>query len=132
VIPGLKIFWFAYQKDHLNAKYAQIGNYPKNCVAYTTTHDTQPLIGYFASLTAEQKKEIAAAAQVLYDDNDLVFAAHVRNAILTSPAETVIIPIQDWLLTNDRINIPGTEKEIADPNWHYIVSESIEDLPITF
>jgi 4-alpha-glucanotransferase len=49
--------------------------------------------------------------------------------LIHSPAQTVIIPIQDWLITTDRINIPGTEKMVGDTNWQYRVSVSIENLP---
>jgi 4-alpha-glucanotransferase len=56
-------------------------------------------------------------------------ATTIRNKIIKSPAKIVIIPLQDWLLTTERINVPGTEKEINDTNWQYQMSVAIEDLP---
>lgn len=133
-ISGIKIFRFALneKKKKLNQEYASVSNYHKKTVAYTTTHDTETLISYLEILNYEQKRKIAAYANVKYSEDILVFAQRIRKAIISSPAQMVIIPIQDWLLTTDRINIPGTEKEKNDPNWRYMLTIPVEDLPIIF
>jgi 4-alpha-glucanotransferase len=59
-----------------------------------------------------------------------MFVRVLIKGLINSPARTVILPIQDWLLTTDRINIPGTEKEVNDPNWHYRVGMPVDKLPI--
>jgi len=132
-IPGIKIFRFAYEekKDKIIQGYADIVNYPENTVLYTTTHDTEPLLGYLKILSPVQKRSIAAYTQVKYSDLDKEFAIRLRNALLKSPARIVIIPIQDWLLTTERINIPGTEKLVNDPNWQFRLQMSIEQLPVS-
>ena len=131
-VPGIKILRFALKKDDdtINEKYANIANYPENCVAYTTTHDTETLLGYLHELTSEQKQKLATAAGVPYDASDKVLAINLRNAVLASPAHMVIIPIQDWLLITDRINIPGTELPVNDPNWNFRLQAPIEELSI--
>lgn len=133
-IPGIKIFRFALMEktDKLNSEYADIGNYPENTVAYTTTHDTETLLGYINILTKEQKQRLATTANIAYDPENMIFAKILRDGVLKSPARTVIIPIQDWLLTTDRINIPGTELPIADPNWNFHLNIPIEELPTKF
>lgn len=130
-IPGIKIYRFSLKKDadSINEKYAAVSQYPPNCVAYTTTHDTETLLGYLRTLTSEQKLLLAKASHITYDSDDIVFAQTVRNAIIASPAKTVIIPIQDWLLITDRINVPGTELPRNDPNWNFQVKIPVEDLP---
>lgn len=131
-IPGIKIYRFAMKQSDgfLITKYAEVQNYPKNCVAYTTTHDTSTLMGYLTTISPEQKKVLAQSAGIAYHSDHAVLAKNIRDAIIHSPAGTVIIPIQDWLLTKDRINTPGTEKEISDPNWRFKIDRPIEELPL--
>jgi 4-alpha-glucanotransferase len=131
-IPGIKIYHFAVKtgEEEVNKKYAEIGAYPKNCVAYTTTHDTETLVSYLKHLTSDQKQKLATVGEIAYDADDKKFAITIRDAIVQSPAEMVIIPIQDWLLATERINIPGTEEEVDDPNWRFKIDKPIEDLPL--
>lgn len=133
-IPGIKIFRFAFdeKRKKVNKEYADLSTYQTNIVAYTSMHDTETLLGYLQSLTPKQKQILAEASGVLYDANDKIFAKKLRDAVLTSPAHTVIIPIQDWLLTTDRINIPGTELPVNDPNWQFRLKIPIENLPTHF
>ncbi len=130
-VPGILIYRFAMKKLHslIVPKYADIANYPENCVAYTTTHDTEPMLGYLKLLQPEQKQALADTAGVDYHLDDKKLVIQLRDAIVASPAQTVIIPIQDWLLTTDRINIPGTEREVGDTNWHYQLEIPVEKLP---
>lgn len=130
-IPGVKIFFYALDEKRrkINKEYADITHYPVNTVAYTTIHDTETLFGYLRNLTREQKQMLAEASHVIYNLDNKVFTKRLRDAIIMSPAHTVIIPIQDWLLTTDRINVPGTELPINDPNWHFCMKIPIENLP---
>ena len=130
-IAGIRIFRFAIKGDEINEHYADVNSYPENCVAYTTTHDTETLLSYIQSLTHEQKQKLADYTEVSYEsDKDLT--KKLRNAVVHSSAKTVIIPMQDWLLTTDRINIPGTEKEINDLNWQFKLGCPVEELPTDF
>lgn len=133
-IAGIKIFRFALneKKKKLNKEYADVASYPTNTIAYTTTHDTESLLSYLKILNLSQKQKLAAYADIEYFSDDFEFAAKLRDAIISSPAHMVIIPMQDYLLTTDRINIPGTEKEISDPNWQYKLKTPIEKLPEGF
>ncbi|HVF69844.1 MAG TPA: 4-alpha-glucanotransferase, partial [Xanthomonadales bacterium] len=97
--------------------------------AYTTTHDTETIVGYLEILTAEQKRTLSEVSNVKYDPENKIFAKRIRDALINSPADMVIFPIQDWLLTTERINIPGTEREIGDPNWKYKLITPVENLP---
>jgi 4-alpha-glucanotransferase len=130
-IPGIKIFRFALNEklNIINPHYAEIEKYQHNTVVYSTTHDTETLMGYLLLLSADQKNTLANISQLTYASDDKLFAQNIRNALIKSPAKIVIIPVQDWLLTTDRINLPGTEKEVDDPNWRYKLNVSIEQLP---
>lgn len=129
-IPGIKIYRFAMKLSDgiINEKYAAMKEYPQNCVAYTTTHDTSTLLEYISTIPKKQKMMLAKVSDIQYSDDNKMFAAAIRDAIVHSPARMVIIPIQDWLLSTDRINLPGTEKEIGDTNWQYKIDRTIEEL----
>ncbi|HSW48030.1 MAG TPA: 4-alpha-glucanotransferase [Candidatus Saccharimonadales bacterium] len=129
--PGIKIFRFALneKKKKLNKEYALLSNYPQNTVAYTTTHDTEPLLGYLNRLTVSEKKLLSLTTGVKYSRDDKEFAQAIIKAVIASPAHIVIVQLQDWILTTDRINIPGTEKEVGDLNWRYKLKIPIEELP---
>jgi 4-alpha-glucanotransferase len=133
-LPGIKIFRFAYnEKRHIfSEQYIHIDSYPTNSVAYTTTHDTETLIGYLQNLSISERSNLCAKLKINPSKNIYDLAKEIRNQIINSPAKIVILPLQDWLLTTDRINIPGTEKEIGDTNWQYQMDIPIEDLPIKF
>jgi 4-alpha-glucanotransferase len=130
-ISGVKVFSFSYSEntDMINNQYAQISNYPPQTVAYTSTHDTRTLLGFLEFIDAKHKKILAEVSNVPYSPDNKVFAIALRSAILKSPAQMVIIPVQDWILITERINIPGTELSINDPNWHFRLKEPIENLP---
>ena len=133
-VPGVKIFRFAYnekRKVFVN-EYLRTSKYPKNTVAYTTTHDTESLLGYLEKLNVNELDmlKIEFGFERVLTNTSLAVA--IRNKVIYSPAKIVLIPMQDWLLTTDRINTPGTEKDKDDPNWRYVMSMPIEDLPIKF
>ncbi len=131
-LKGIRIFRYGYDEKLHKAFsfYADIAQYPENSVAYTTTHDTESLIGYLELLSVFQKKLLAKNAHIQYRNKDTEFATEIRNRILNSKSQIVIIPIQDWLLTKDRINIPGTEAESDDKNWKFVLPVPIEKLPV--
>lgn len=131
-IPGIKLFRFALdeKKNKLIKQYIHISDYPKNTVVYASTHDTDTLLGYLQILTPEQKITLARVTQVPYSEDVFIFARRLRQALIDSPAKYVIVQMQDWLLTTDRINIPGTEKAINDSNWRYQINKPIEEFNI--
>jgi 4-alpha-glucanotransferase len=130
-ISGVKVYLFSFGEnpDTINDQYAQISNYSHQTVAYTSTHDTRTLLGFLDFLDAEHKIELAHVSNVPYFSDNKKLAVALRTAILQSPAQIVIIPMQDWLLTTERINIPGTELSVNDPNWHFRLKAPIETLP---
>lgn len=130
-IPGIKIFRFALDEKigHFNEGYAKISNYPSSTFAYTSTHDTETLIGYLRLLNNDQRKLLAKEASIQFEKDINRFAVIIRNAIINSPAKMVLIPIQDWILSTQRINTPGTESKNNNYNWQYKIEMPIDNLP---
>lgn len=132
-VPGIRMMRFAYNEKRklFEDEYASVMFYPANTYAYTTTHDTETLVGYIASLTTTEKRGLCEKIGVVFSASKKILAERLRDAILSSRARVVIIPIQDWLLISSRINIPGTEKMEGDKNWRFRLPTPIENLPIS-
>lgn len=107
--PGMKVLQFAFDpyRDNPYLPY----NYPKNCVAYTGTHDNDTLKDWYKN---EHNKPFIRDYLNVSED-EWVPAAMIRT-ILASRADTVIIPIQDYLGYGKRMNTPGT---VGPENWSY-------------
>lgn len=131
-IPGIKIFRFAYDEKRKKFidQYLEISKYRSNTFAYTTTHDTETLMDYLQQLSIDEIDNLLKKLDISKTKNLKILAKQIINRIINSPTRMVLIPLQDWLYTTDRINVPGTEKEINDLNWQYQMTVSIESLPI--
>jgi len=131
-VPGIRILRFAYNEKRktIESDYAHPRSYPENAVAYTSTHDTATLMGYLSALSAAEKRLLCAEVGVAYDKKTAVLAARLRRSALEAPTRFTIVPIQDWLLTKDRINVPGTERPRGDRNWRYRLKTPVERLPM--
>ena len=52
--PGMKVLEFAF--DSRDGGDYRPHSYPTNCVAYTGTHDNETIKGWYASITAQERK----------------------------------------------------------------------------
>lgn len=107
--PGMKVLQFAFDPYHDNPYLTY--NYPKNCVAYTGTHDNDTLINWYR----EEHNKPFIRDYLNVAEDEWVPAAMIRT-VLASRADTVIIPIQDYLGYGKRMNTPGT---VGAENWSY-------------
>ncbi|MFA6603354.1 MAG: 4-alpha-glucanotransferase [Patescibacteria group bacterium] len=130
-IPGIRQLRFAYneKRRRLERNYADVAAYPENCLVYTSTHDTETLVGYLRLLTAAERRLLCAHVGVPSSADHRIMARRLIGALVASPARRVIVPVQDWLGSTRRINIPGTEKPTADPNWRYRLERPIKKMP---
>ncbi|MEA3249522.1 MAG: 4-alpha-glucanotransferase [Patescibacteria group bacterium] len=130
-VPGIRIFRWAYneKRKRLKYDYSNLSNYPKTSFVFTTTHDTMPLKRYIKSLTANEKAHLCIHVGVENSRSVNVLIDRIIGAVINSPAERIIIPLQDWLHTENRINVPGTETKRNDPNWRYRIEKPVEKLP---
>jgi len=109
--PGMKILQFAFDSGPANPYLPH--NFPRNCVAYTGTHDNATTIGWWQSLDRKSREEIRAYLGHGGEDMpwDLIRLA------MASVAGLCIFPLQDVLgLGSDaRLNTPGN----PDGNWDW-------------
>lgn len=115
--PNMRVLQFA---DFKNSKHEYLPkNYPKNCIAYTGTHDNDTTRAWLDTLSAEDKIRVQKIAQ------DTVTVFGLIKALMSSKADRVIIPIQDYLLQGGegRINYPGKDSG----NWVYRIPQGVID-----
>ena len=116
--PGMKILEFAFGTDATNEYLPH--NYKPNCIVYTGTHDNETIMGWYDNV-AEQDRTYADEYLGIKDRSEvnMKFIA----AALSSVAETVVIPMQDYLgLGNEaRINTPST----LGGNWEWRMKDGV-------
>jgi 4-alpha-glucanotransferase len=107
--PGMKILQFAFGSGPQNPYLPH--NHIRECVVYTGTHDNDTTVGWFASLSENEKRDVSRYLQTPGDD----IAWEMIHVSLVSVAETVIFPMQDILSLGSeaRMNTPGT----SSGNW---------------
>lgn len=114
--PGMKIaqFGFTTLRDGSFNPYDTFlpHNYSSNFVAYTGTHDNDTTLGWYLSLSEQEKDKVRR--YLSSDDRDIVWA--LIRAVMLSHADYAIIPMQDLLELdgNARMNFPST---CNDKNW---------------
>jgi len=112
-LPGMKVLQFAFSGDLETHPYLP-HNYEKNCIVYTGTHDNNTTKGWFKSeATPHEKENLNRYLKGRVTQNN-VHRKLIRLA-MKSCADTVIIPLQDYLGMDDqgRMNKPGS----GQGNW---------------
>lgn len=111
--PGMRVLQYGFGGDAYNRDLPH--NYPRNCVAYTGTHDNDTALGWYHSLTKTQRQHLRS--YLGYSGRDI--NQGMIRCLLASVADTVIIPLQDVLGfdRDGRMNFPGKE----DGNWTWRV-----------
>lgn len=119
--PGMKVLEFAFDsRDSGSASDYLPHNYIENCVAYTGTHDNETIIGWFDSISNEERE---MARNYLCDFSTKKKNLHKSfiGLVMRSNAKTCIIPMQDYLGLNNksRMNQPST----VGINWRWRLTE---------
>lgn len=116
--PGMRVFQFAFLGDKNSPHLPH--NYVNNCIAYTGTHDNNTLLGYVWELEETDRRRALAYCGG-YEEDWNVGCKKIIRTMLSSHADTVIIPIQDIFVfgADTRMNTPGTAKD----NWAYRITK---------
>ncbi len=122
-LPGMKIAQFGFSKlenGEYNSKDDFLPhNYERDYVAYTGTHDNDTTLGWYNSLSEEDRHIVRE--YLSSSDNDIVWK--LIEAVLRSHADWAIIPMQDILELGDeaRMNFPST---CNDKNWSWMMKQN--------
>ena len=125
---GMKIFEFAFNGDKENEYLPYL--YNENCVAYTGTHDNATLRSFIEDMDAKERAafEKEFENQCLFADVPYLTETiedeceSVIRLLMSSKADTVIIPMHDLLCMDDeaRLNAPST---VSGKNWTFRFKE---------
>ena len=129
--PGMRVAEFGFLGDENSIHLPH--NIPARAVAYTGTHDNDTIVGFVSSLNDAPRAEIfdyfGIEPSESFEADNLRLADAIIRALMISPAELVVIPVQDILRlgSEHRMNVPG----VASGNWSFRVSsEMMEEFPV--
>jgi 4-alpha-glucanotransferase len=114
--PGMRILEYGFGGDAQNHDLPH--NYDPHTVAYTGTHDNDTVQGWFASV--DERTQRHALDYLAANDPADIHWSMIR-ALYASVADTVIIPMQDFLGlgSETRMNTPAT----SQGNWQWRMPE---------
>jgi 4-alpha-glucanotransferase len=125
-LPGMTVLQFAFGDEPGNRVHRP-HTYSQETVAFSGTHDSDTMLGWYRDLRRRARSNATAKAELrraqsyfgARRDTEVVDAA-IR-ALYASPADTVIIPLQDVLRLDGRhrMNRPGTTRG----NWTWRLKE---------
>src|SRR5688572_9600936 len=111
-LAPMRIFQFGFgsetdSSDHLPHNYSRV------CTGYTGNHDNDTTVGWFRNLTSAQQRRVRTYTGA----TDVAPQAAAVRALMASPANAIIFPMQDVLGFDQRarMNIPGT----LEGNWQW-------------
>jgi 4-alpha-glucanotransferase len=93
--PGMKVLLFAFGQDLPTNPYIP-HNLPRNCVAYTGTHDNNTIRAWFQEETSpEDRSRIFRYLGREVDPEEL--PREFIRLLMRSAADTIVLPMQDLL-----------------------------------
>lgn len=106
--PGMVVLQFAFDPDDPRGPH-RLENHRQDVVAYTGTHDTDTLAGWWSSLEAPRRLEAERAVHDADIADDAMDWALIR-LWMSSVAPLVMLQVQDvlGLGSEARMNLPGT------------------------
>lgn len=106
--PGMVVLQFAFDPDDPRGPH-RLENHGDDVVAYTGTHDTDTLRGWWSTLEEPRRREARAAVEAAGFGRDDIDWALIR-LWMSSPAPLVMTQVQDvlGLGSEARMNLPGT------------------------
>lgn len=126
-VPGYKVLRWERHWQREGQPFKDPATYPALAVVTSGTHDTEPLAAWWESAPSDEREAVLAIpsvhAALTDEDREAALAAPalpsvLREALLAalyaSPAELLILPVQDVFGWSDRINEPAT---IRETNW---------------
>ncbi len=118
---GIKVIEFAFDSRDTGFKNDHLPHsYPKNCVAYTGTHDNQTLFSWLKDLNRNDISTLRKYLCDFFSPRERLINSLIA-LIMRSEARLCIIPFYDYLGLSDkaRINTPST----IGSNWRWRVKK---------
>jgi 4-alpha-glucanotransferase len=126
-IPGYKVFRWERHWHSPGQPFKDPPEYPADSVATSGTHDTEPMMVWWAQAPLDERQAVLdtpsvrgrlSEAQRVQAIDSPTLSLPMKNVLLevlfASGADLVILPIQDAFGWSDRINRPAT---VGEQNW---------------
>jgi 4-alpha-glucanotransferase len=112
---GMRILQFGFDGTPDNPH--QPHAFPTSCIAYTGTHDNQPVAGWWAAMSDDMRAQVAAYYQVDpgADVGRIVWS--LIEAAFGSRADVAVIPVQDLLVLDDRARMNDPSTFVGNWSW---------------
>jgi len=116
--PGMRVLSFGFSSSDGTSEHLP-HNYAKNLAVYTGTHDNDTVIGLYKASGKAQKSLMRNYVGALHGKE---LGTQFARSILTSVANTAIVPLQDYLniCSTARVNTPST---LGGTNWQWRLSD---------
>lgn len=91
--------------------------FPRECIAYTGTHDNQTAAGWWAGLDEDVRRQVAAYYQFdpSADPGRVVWS--LIEAVMGSRADVAVVPVQDLLVLDDRARMNDPSVFVGNWSW---------------
>lgn len=119
---GMKVFEFAFDSRDENGVASYMPhNYPENSVAYTGTHDNEPVTSWYNEIQPREQRLVRDYLCDYYTPDNKIAMPFISR-IMQSKSRLCIVPIQDYLGLGGeaRINTPQT----LGKNWQWRLSKN--------
>jgi 4-alpha-glucanotransferase len=116
-VPGFKVMRWEREWEEEGQPYIDPGTYSPVSVATTGTHDTEPLVTWWAALDEDERADVLSIPSVQrYLTGQPIPLDAMLQAVLHAPSYLTILPLTDLFGWSDRINTPAM---VSDENWSW-------------
>jgi 4-alpha-glucanotransferase len=125
-VPGFKVVRWERKWKARGKPFIDPAEYEETSVATTGTHDTEPMVVWWESAPAAERKAVLRMPSMkrLVKDSASELDALLR-ALLDSRSRLTIIPLQDVFGWTDRINTPA---QMTTDNWTWMLPWRVDRL----
>lgn len=123
--PAMKVLEFAYDSDNRNLYLPH--NYERNCVAYTGTHDNEPLMAWIRGQSGDTRLHMIRYQGSEHTPERELYWDCIRT-VMASVADTVLIPMWDYLGAGAEARINTPSAAAGNWRWRMLSEEFGEDL----
>lgn len=121
-LPGYKVL--PWEKDEKFMPRDPRG-FPELSVATWSTHDTQPITGWWDDLEPWERERLAALDAIRLDLPEGERELALLKLLFSARSELTLVLVNELLGDKTRINMPGT---VNDQNWTWRLPRPIEEL----
>ena len=125
-VPGFKVMRWERRWDESGEPYIDPADYHPVSVATTGTHDTEPLVVWWRSLSETQRHEVLDLPSVRRHVTPTTSELDaVLRGLLGAASYLTIVPMQDLFGWGDRINTPA---QVSEDNWNWLLPWRVDQL----